>query len=285
MVTFTVIAVLVTPPEDGVIETVEDLDPPPAEPLQPATTMNTSMAAAIPSRVRNRRTEGSINSRAIASMMKSTCRNNAEGGAFKDCGGTMNAEAVMDPVALAPGAGAAFVVCTEHEVMSVPGAQVNATGPINPPNPVTFTVNGPVAPLATVMAAAEAEKSHAGPDNGTVVTVPPVCVIVSVPGTGPGGVAASGLKVTVTTHAAPAGAITIGNTPLLQAAVLDVSVNNPGAAAMDEMLSGVLPVLLIETIPLLIVVSNAPGRVRLLGVTRMLDVDPEPLPESATTSG
>src|SRR5271156_6739601 len=233
MVTFTVIAVLVTPPEAGVIETVEDLAPPPADPLQPATTMNTSMAAAIPSRVRNRRTEGSINSRAIAIMMKSTCRNNAEGGAFKDCGGTMNAEAVMEPIAEAPGAGAALVVATEHEAISVAGAHVKATGPVNPPNPVTFTVNGPVAPLATAMVAAETEKSHAGPNSGMVVTVPPVCVIVSVPGTGPGGVAASGLKVTATTHGAHAGAITIGNTPLLQAAVLDVSVNNPGAAAMD----------------------------------------------------
>src|SRR5580692_12393661 len=116
-----------------------------------------------------------------------------------------------------------------------------------------------------------------------VVTLPPVCEIVSVPATGPGGVAATGLNVTVTTHAAPPGAITIGNAPPLQAAVLEV--NTPGAAAIDEMLSGKLPLLPIETVPLLVVVSNAPGRVRLVGVTVMLDAVAEPLPESATSIG
>jgi hypothetical protein len=285
MVTFTVIAVLVTPPEDGVIEMVEALEDPPAEPLQPATSMNTSMAPAIPSRVRNRRTEGIINSRAIAIMIKSTCRSNAEGGAFKDCGGTMNAEAVMDPAAEAPGAGAALAVATEHELISVAGVQVKDTAPVNPPNPVTSTGNEPVAPLATVMFAAEAEKSHAGADSGIVLTLPPVCVIVRVPATGPGGVAATGLNVTVTTHGVPADAITIGNAPLLQAAVMEVSVNNPGVAAIAEILSGALPLLPIETVPLVDVVSNAPGRVRLLGVRVMLPAEAEPVPESATSIG
>ena len=85
MVTFTVIAVLVTPPDDGVIVSVDDLAPPaPGLPLQPATTMNTIIAPAIPSCVRNRRTEGIINNRAIAIMIKSTCRSNSDGGAFKD---------------------------------------------------------------------------------------------------------------------------------------------------------------------------------------------------------
>jgi hypothetical protein len=174
MVTFTVIAVLVTPPEDGVIEMVEAFDELPTEPLQPATRMNTSMAPAIPSCVRNRRTEGIINNRAIAIMIKSTCRSNADGGAFKDCGGTMNAEAVMDPAAEAPGAGAALVVATEHEVISMAGVQVKDTAPVNPPNPVTSTGNEPVAPLATLMATAEAEKSHAGPDSATEFMAPPV---------------------------------------------------------------------------------------------------------------
>ena len=113
--------------------------------------------------------------------------------------------------------------------------------------------------------------------------MPPVCEIVSVPATGPGGVAATGLNVTVTTHAAPPGAITIGNAPPLQAVVLEV--NTPGAAAIDEMLSGKLPLLPIETVPLLVVVSNAPGKVRLVGVTVMLDAVAEPVPESATTIG
>ena len=280
MVTFTVTAGLVTLPEDGVIAMVEAFDVGP-EPLQPATRMNTIIAPAIPSRVRNRRTEGIINNSAIAIMMKSTCRSSADGGAFRDFGGTMKEAAVMDPLAVAPGAGAALVVGTMHEVISMAGVHVNDTAPVNPPSPVMITGNEPVAPLATVMAAAVTEKSHAGPDSGTVVTVPPVCVIVRVPGTGPGVVVAIGLNVTMTTHAGPPGAITIGNTPALQS----VSVNNPGAAAIEAILSGVLPVLVIETLPLLDVVSNAPGSVRLLGVTRMLDVVPEPLPESATSIG
>ena len=285
MVTFTVITGFVTVPEDGVIAIVEVLDGGVPPPLQPATRMNTSMAPTMPSRVRNRRTAGIISNRAIAIMMKSTCRSNADGGAFKDCGGTMNEAAVMDPIAVAPGAGAALVVCTEQDVISMAGVQVKDTAPVNPPNPVTSTGNVPVAPWAIVMEAAVTEKSHAGPDSGTVVTVPPVCVIVRVPGTGPGVVVAIGLNVMVTTHGFPPTAITIGNAPLLQAGVFEVSVNNPGAAATDAILSGELPVLLIETIPLLVVVSNAPGRVRLLGVTKMLDVDAEPLPESATSIG
>ena len=284
MVTFTVITGLVTAPEDGVIAIVEALDAG-TPPLQPATRMNTSMAPAIPSRVRNRRTAGSINSRAIAIIMKSTCRSNADGGAFKDCGGTMKEAAVMDPFAVAPGAGAALVVGTEHEVISVAGVQVKDTAPVNPPNPVTSTGNVPIAPWAIVMEAAETEKSHAGPDSGMVVTLPPVCMIVRLPATGPGGVAATGLKVIVTTHAAPPGAMMIGNAPLLHAAVLEDSVNIPGAAAIDAMLSGELPLLPIETEPLLDVVSNAPGSVRLLGATVMLDAVPEPLPESATSIG
>src|SRR5580692_11532035 len=47
IVTFTVVAVLVTPPDDGVIERVDDFDPPPPPPLQPATSTNTIMAPNI----------------------------------------------------------------------------------------------------------------------------------------------------------------------------------------------------------------------------------------------
>jgi hypothetical protein len=94
-----------------------------------------------------------------------------------------------------------------------------------------------------------------------------------------------GLKVTVTTHAAPAGAITIGNAPLLHAAVLEVSVKTPGAAAIAEMLSGALPLLLIETVAFVDVVSRAPGRVRLEGVRVMLAPEAVPVPVSATTIG
>ena len=65
-----------------------------------------------------------MKSMAIASMMKSTCRSNADGGTFMDCGGTMKDAAVMEPLTVVPGAGAALVVGTAHEVISapVPGA-------------------------------------------------------------------------------------------------------------------------------------------------------------------
>jgi hypothetical protein len=100
MVTFTAIAVLVTPPDDAVIVMVDDLFPE-GDPVQPAKSTNTIIAPTIPRRVRNRRAEGSMNNRAIAIMMKTTCRNNADGGIFMDCGGTRKAAAVMEPLTVA----------------------------------------------------------------------------------------------------------------------------------------------------------------------------------------
>src|SRR5271163_485500 len=115
MVTFTVIAGLVTPPEDGVTTMVDVLDPPPAGPLQPATSTKTNMAPSIPRRVRNRRASGSMKSRPIAIMMKSTCRSNADGGSFMDCGGTRKAAAVMEPFTVATGvAWVGLALGTEH---------------------------------------------------------------------------------------------------------------------------------------------------------------------------
>ena len=284
MVTFTVIAVLVTPPEDGVIVRVEDLEPPPPPPLQPATSTNTIMAPNIPRRVRNRRASGSMNSRPIAIMMKSTCRSNADGGTFMDCGGTIKADAVMEPLTVVPGAGAALAFGTEHEVINIPGVQVKATAPVKPPSPVTTTGNEPVAPLATLMAAAETEKSHAVPVSGTVLTLPPVCVIVSAPVTGPGVVVAEGLKLTWTIQAAPPGAITIGKLPPLQE--VELSVNTPVPALIAEMLSGKLPLLPIETGKgPLVAVSRAPGNVRLVGLRVMLGAFALPVPVSATCIG
>jgi len=206
MVTFTVMAVLVTPPEEGVIMMVEVLGAG-GPPEQPATSTNISIAPAMPTRVRNRRTEGIMNSRAIASIMKITCRSKANGGIFIDRGGTMKDEAVMEPIAVAPGARAAFVVGTEHELINVAGVHVNDTAPVNPPtagSPVTSTGNEPVAPLATLMAAAETEKSQAIPFSETDCGLPlALSVIVSDPVTGPGAVPAAGANVTVTVQLAP----------------------------------------------------------------------------------
>ena len=75
----------------------------------------------------------------------------------------------------------------------LPGVHVKATAPVNPPNPVTVTANMPDMPLATVTEeTAVTEKSHAGPFSGTLLTLPPVWVIVSAPVTGPGVVVATG---------------------------------------------------------------------------------------------
>jgi len=277
---------LVTPPDDGVIEMVEDLEPP-ADPLQPATSMNTSMAPAIPSRVRNRRTAGSMNNRAIASIMKSTCRSNADGGAFKDCGGTMNEAAVMDPAAEAPGVGAALVVATEHEVISIAGVQVKATAPVNPPNPVTSTGNEPVAPLATVMGEADTEKSHAVPARATVCGLPLAeSVMVMALETGPGAVVALGLNVTVSTQVVPPGE-TVRTTGSVEH-VLFVIVNGsvPGIEIAD-IVSGVtvLGLLIVTVCVGLVVVSSWPANVRFVGAIVMAAAVVLPMPVRPTVSG
>ena len=285
MLTFTVMAVLVTPPEEGVIMTDEVLGAG-GPPEQPATSTNTSIAPAIPIRVRKRRTEGIMNSRAIASMMRITCRSNADGGTFRDCGGTAKDAAMRFPFAVVPGAGAALMFGTAHEVINaLPGVHVKATGPVNPPNPVTVTANMPDMPEGTVTEeTAVTEKSHAVPFSGTLLTLPPVWVIVSAPVTGPGVVVADGLKLTWTIQAAPPGAITIGKLPLLQ--VLELSVNTPVPALIAEILSGKFPLLPIETGEgPLVVVSRAPGKVRLVGLNVMLGAFALPVPVSATCIG
>src|SRR5271156_7112036 len=249
MVTVTVIAGLVTPPEEGVIMMDEVLGAG-GPPEQPATSTNTSIAPAIPIRVRKRRTEGFMNSRAIASIMKITCRSNADGGTFMDCGGTVKDDAMSIPFIVVPAIGLAVMFGTEHEVINaLPGVHVKDTAPVNPPSPITVTANVPDPPLATVTEeTAVTEKSYAVPASGTVLTLPPVCVIVSAPVTSPGGVAATGPKVTLTMQGVPFAAITIGKLPLLQAAVLEVSAKTAGAAAIAEILSGKLPLFPIETI-------------------------------------
>src|SRR5580692_4731426 len=288
MVTLTVIAVLVTPPEDGVIERVDDFDPPPpAPPLQPATSTKTIMAPSMPRRVRMRRTSGSMKSRPIASMTKSTCRSNADGGTFIDCGGTMKDDAVMAPLTVAPGAGAAFVVGTEHEVISIPGVQVKATAPVKPPSPVTTTGNEPVAPLATLTAAAETEKSHAVPFRTTVCGLPLAeSVTVMALATGPGVVVALGLNVTVRTQVVPPGD-TVSTTGSVGQVVFVMVNGSLAGIEIAETVSGVIVLgLLIVTVWVgLVVVSNWPANVRFVGLNVMAPAVVLPLPVSETVSG
>ena len=94
------------------------------------------------------------------------------------------------------------------------------------------------------------------------------------------------MKVTLTAQGAPPGAITIGKVPLLQAAVFAVSAKAVVPVAIEAMLRGKLPLLPIETDwgPL-VVVSRAPGKVRLVGVREILGAFAEPVPDSATWTG
>lgn len=171
MVTFTVMAGLVTPPDDGVTVSVVVLGFGPF-PLQPATMINTSIAPAIPMRVRKRRVAGIMNSRAIASITRSSCCL-AVGGTFMDSGATMKEAAVRVPLTMAPGAAAALVVGTAHAVTSVlPGVHVKETMPVNPPSPVMVTGKVPIAPLATLALPAVTEKSQAVPVSPTVWGLP-----------------------------------------------------------------------------------------------------------------
>ena len=203
MVTFTVMAGLVTPPDDGVTVSVVVVGFG-RFPVQPATVMNTSIAPAMPMRVRKRRVAGIMNSRAIASITRSSCCL-AVGGTFMDSGATMNEAAVSVPLIMAPGAAAALVVGTAHAVTSVlPGVQVNETAPVNPPSPVMVTGKVPMAPLATLALPAETEKSQAIPVSETDCGLPlALSVIVSDPVTGPGVVPAAGANVTLTVQLAP----------------------------------------------------------------------------------
>ena len=204
MVTFTVMAGLVTPPEDGVTVSVVVLGFG-LFPVQPATMMNTSIAPAIPRRVRKRRVAGIMKSRPIASITRSSCCRVAAGGTFMDSGATTKEAAVSVPLAMAPGAAAALVVGTAHAVTSVlPGVQVKETAPVNPPSPVMVTGKVPMAPLATLALPAETEKSHAIPVSETDCGLPlALSVIVSDPVTGPGVVPAAGANVTLTVQLAP----------------------------------------------------------------------------------
>ena len=203
-----------------------------------------------------------------------------------DWGGTMKDDAVMAPLTVAPGAGAAGVVGTEHEVISIPGVQVKATAPVKPPSPVTTTGNEPVAPLATLMAAAETEKSHAVPFRTTVCGLPlALSVTVMALLTGPGAVLAPGLNVMPSTHVLPPGD-TVRTAGRVQ--VFDAIVNGsvPGIE-IAEMVSGtvVLGLLIVTVCGALVVVSNWPANVRFVGVNVMAPAVPLPMPVSATVSG
>jgi hypothetical protein len=166
-----------------------------------------------------------------------------------DCGGTTKEAAVSVAVAVAPGAAAAFVVGTAHDVTSVlPGVQVKDTAPVNPPSPVMVTGKVPMAPFATLtLDGAEAEKSHAVPVSGTDCGLPLASSVnVSVPVTGPAPVV--GAKVTLTVQLALAARV------VPQVVVLPKPLDVLGTAVKFNV---ALPLLVRVTVcAVLVVVSN-----------------------------
>jgi hypothetical protein len=284
MLTLTVMAGLLTPPEEGVIVTVDVLVFW-RFPVQPATTMNTSIAPTIPMRPRNRRVEGSMKRSEITSITRNTSRIVAAGGTFMDCGATTKEEAVSVAVAVAPGAGAALVMGTAHEVTSVlPGVQVKDTEPVNPPNPVIVTGNVPMAPLATLtLLGAETWKSQAVPVSDTDCGLPlALSVTMIVPVSAPGVVEPDGANVMLSVQGVPAGAMVMGTLPHEFDAMLKSLL-----AAIAEMFSAVVVLVLLITrfCPVLVVVSNWPPKVRLAGLKLIAAIELLPVPVSAIWTG
>jgi hypothetical protein len=223
-----------------------------------------------------------MNRSEITSITKNTPRIVAAGGNFIDCGATTKEEAVSVAVAVAPGAAAAFVAGTAHVVTSVlPGVQVKDTEPVNPPRPVMVTGNVPMAPLATLtLDGAETEKSQAVPVSGTDCGLPlALSVTMIVPVSAPGVVDPDGANVMLSVQGVPAGAMVMGVLPHEFDAMLKSLL-----AAIAEMFSaGVVLVLLITRFcPALVVVSNWPPKVRLVGLKLIAAIVLLPVPVSGT---
>ena len=289
IVTFTTMAVFMTLPEEGVIVMLDVLGFGPPPPLQPATTMNTSITPTMPMRVRSRRGEANMNSSTMASITRVTCRTVATGGSFMDCGATMKEEAVSVPVAVAPGAAAAGVVGTAHELMSeLPGVQVKDTIPVNPPNPVMVTGKVPIWPLPKVTVLdVETEKSQAVPVSGTDCGLAfALSVTMIVPASGPGVVDPAGPNVMLNVQGVPPGeaAIMMGNVlPQEFEAILKSGL----LTAIAEMLNAVvvLGLLIVRVCPALVVVSSWPVNGRLVGLKAIAPIVVLPVPVSATWMG
>jgi hypothetical protein len=186
---------------------------------------------------------------------------------------------------VAPGAAAAFVVGTAHEVTSVlPGVQVKDTEPVNPPSPVMVTGKVPMAPFATLtLDGAEAEKSHAVPVSGTDCGLPlALSVTMIVPVSVPGVVDPDGANVMLSVQGVPVGAIVMGTLPHEFDAMLKSLL-----AVIAEMFSAVVVLRLLITrfCPMLVVVSNWPPKVRLVGLKLIPAIVLLPVPVSATRMG
>jgi len=158
---------------------------------------------------------------------------------------------------------------------------------MKPPEPRTLTVNDPVAPRATVMAAAEAEKSHAVPFRTTVCGLPLAeSVTVMALATGPGAVVALGLNVRVRTQVVPAGE-TVRTTGSAGHVVFVIVNGELFGSAIAETVTGVivLGLLIVTVCVALVVVRSWPANVRLVGLNAMAAAVVLPFPVSATSIG
>src|SRR5271156_6318112 len=127
-----------------VIDPVPVFGPPP--PPQPAIATNTSIAATMPKRGRNRCVIGIINSNAIPRTRNTTCRMDAVGGVLIDSGGAMNdTVAVTDALTIVPVFALAGTV--QDETFADRPVQLKFTMPLNPCNPVIVTGIEPAIPL------------------------------------------------------------------------------------------------------------------------------------------
>ena len=132
-------------------------------PVQPATTTNTSIAPARPSRVRYRRAAGIMNSMPNPSITNTTCRTEA-GGIRKASGCTTSDFRVAVTVAFTiPGAELDGIV---QEVTFADPVQLNDTVPLKPPSPVMVIGIMLATPLFKLaLAGPVTEKSHAVPER------------------------------------------------------------------------------------------------------------------------
>ena len=136
---------------------------------QPAATISSAAAPASPSRVRNLRATGSVNSAIRAKAASAICCIEI-GGLRSDVGGTSSpfVTIVTFPV---PGAVTALEGA-EQLPAGIDAEQVSVTAPVKPPTPVTVTAIVPEAPGLTVTGKPLSVKSHAVPVKGTVCGLP-----------------------------------------------------------------------------------------------------------------
>jgi len=242
-----------------------------------------AIAVTILSRVRSRRVMKRQNNKDRASSSGTICR--IDIGGIGMLGGT-NVKPVVETVTtdvtgVTPSAGVTGVVGRHVTGITAP-VHVSATAWLKPLSGVIVTLKLAVFPLCTVkVAGAVRVKSQPVPVNGTVcVPVPALSVTVRDPVRAPSAV---GANVTLMTQFAPdakvAGLIGHAVPPVL------VSAKSP-EAAIELMVNAPVPVFVSVTIfAALVVVSNWPPKLRLVGASLTPGAVADPVPLRFTICG